>query len=154
MNKNIFDTFCFPSKVLNCGGSISKGFLNHQIRREKVKEKSKRRSRKKYPQFIFPSKKCWRGYINAAVLVWFGEYVREWVSAWFRNTFPWRRDTDLFFCPITFKLHSEVHHNERINPIDFWLESKVKATVGTLSVKHCGYDTDFCFCPVTLKLHK
>ena len=83
----------FQVKELNFGENISKGFIKHQIRREKVIWEVENNN----PNSFSPRKKCWRGYINAAVRVWSGEYVQAWASAWFRNPFPWRRDTDLYF---------------------------------------------------------
>ena len=44
-----------------------------------------------------------------------GSCVREWV----RNALPCGHDSDYSFCPITFKLHMHIRHDERRNPIDF-----------------------------------
>ena len=72
---------------------------------------------------IIPSQQRWRGYSNAAVRGWLGEWVREWVRAcvreWVRNALPCGHDSDYSFCPITFKLHMHICHDERRNPIDF-----------------------------------
>ena len=32
---------------------------------------------------------------------------------------PYGHDSDYSFCPITFKLHMHIHHDEKRNPIDF-----------------------------------
>ena len=73
--------------------------------------------------FVIPSQQRWRGYSNAAVRGWLGEWVgswvSEWVGAWVRPTLPCGHDSDYSFCPITFKLHLHIYHDERRNPIDF-----------------------------------
>ena len=72
---------------------------------------------------VIPSQQRWRGYSNAAVRGWLGEWVSEWVGswvrAWVRPTLPCGHDSDYSFCPITFKLHMHIYHDERRNPIDF-----------------------------------
>ena len=74
-------------------------------------------------ELIIPSQQRWRGYSNAAVRGWLGEWVREWVGScvreWVRNALPCGHDSDYSFCPITFKLHMHICHDERTNPIDF-----------------------------------
>ena len=63
-------------------------------------------------------------------------------------------DSDYSFCPITFKLHMHICHDERRNPIDFGSRgSKVKVNFGILYIKPCGHDSDYSFCPITFKLH-
>ena len=57
----------------------------------------------------------------------------------------------LLFCPITFKLHIKVVHDERMNPIDFG--SKVKVNLGTLCIKTCWQNKKYRFSPITFKLH-
>ena len=46
---------------------------------------------------------------------WVGACVREWVP----NALPCGHDSDYSFCPITFKLHMHIRHDERRDPIDF-----------------------------------
>ena len=50
---------------------------------------------------VIPSQQHWRGYSNAAVRVWLG----EWVSWCVSRAFPCGHDIDYSFCPITFKPH-------------------------------------------------
>ena len=50
---------------------------------------------------------------------WVSEWVRGWVRALVRPTLPCGHDSDYSFCPITFKLHMHIHHDERRHPIDF-----------------------------------
>ena len=45
--------------------------------------------------------------------------MRSWVGAWFRHALPCGHDSDYSFCPINFKLHMHIRHDERRNPIDF-----------------------------------
>ena len=72
-------------------------------------------------RFIIPSQQRWRGYSNAAVRRWLGEWVSGFVSAWVRPTLPCGHDSDSHysFCPNTFKLHMHIDHDERRNPIGF-----------------------------------
>ena len=65
---------------------------------------------------------------------------------------PCGHDSDYSFCPITFKLHMHICHDERRNPIDF-TGSKVKVNFGTQYVIPCGHDSNYSFCPITFKLH-
>ena len=64
-----------------------------------------------------------------------------------------RGGTLLSFCPIHFKFHMHIRHDERRNPIDFG--SKVKVNFGTqsLCIRTCGHNTDCSFCPITFKHH-
>ena len=83
---------------------------------------------------VIPSQQRWRGYSNAAVRGWLGEWVSMWVSGfvrgcvreWVRHALPCGHDSepcghdsDYSFCPISFKLHMHICHDERRNPIDF-----------------------------------
>ena len=122
----------FQVKVLNFGGSISKGFfLKHQISREKVLWEVENNN----PNPFSPRKS-----VREDILI--RPFVCGWVSTceseWVRDSvtiFPWGRDTDLYFCPITFKLHTWEEES-------YWFlvtESKIKDTL--------GYDTDFSFVP-------
>ena len=89
--------------------------------------------------FIIPSQQSWRGYIISPrnrvggdivtrpfVGGWASEWVcgfvrarvREWVGP-VRHALPCGHDSDYSFCPITFKLHMHICHDERRDPIDF-----------------------------------
>ena len=56
--------------------------------------------------FIIPSQHRWRGYSNAAVCLWFGEWagasVSPCVSPSVHRALPCGHDRDYSFCPITF----------------------------------------------------
>ena len=126
----------FQVKELNFWGSISKGFLKHQIRREKVIWEVENNN----PN-TFSLEKRSRGYINAAVRVWSGENVRDSVTFFIDDAIQ----TYIFF--------SDHFQTSYVSPTSwdeesYWClvtESKVKVTFCTLPVKHCGYDTDFSF---------
>ena len=46
-------------------------------------------------------------------------FLSECVGGWVHPTLPCGHDSDYSFCPITFKLHIHIYHDERRNPIDF-----------------------------------
>ena len=54
------------------------------------------------------------------------------VRAWVRPTLPCGHDSDYSFCPITFKLHMHIYHDERRNRIDF--ESRGQRSRSTLAL--------------------
>ena len=80
-------------------------------------------------RLIIPSQQRWRGYSNAAVRLWLGEWVGAWVrpcvSPSVRRALPFGHDTDYSFCPITFKLHMLIVHDERRNPIDLGSQGQI-----------------------------
>ena len=45
--------------------------------------------------------------------------IQTTVFAQSLSNFTCGHDSDYSFCPITFKLHMHIHHDERMNPIDF-----------------------------------
>ena len=81
---------------------------------------------------IIPSQQSWRGYSNRAVRGWLGEWVSGFVGAWFRHALPCGHNSNYSFCPITFKLHMHICHDERRNPIDF--ESRGQRSRSTLAL--------------------
>ena len=93
----------FQVKVLNFGGSISKGFLKHQISKEKVLWEVENNN---------PNSFSTRKSVGEDILIrpfvsgWVSTYESGWVRDSETISFPWRRDTDLYFCPFTFKLHT------------------------------------------------
>ena len=103
------------------------------------------------PALYIPSQQRWRGYSNAAVRGWLG----EWVGACVRpSRFALWARYRLQFLPNHFQT-SHVHcwwWEEE--PYWFWVTgSKVKVNFGTLSIRPCGHNTDYSLFPITFKLH-
>ena len=65
-----------------------------------------------------------RGYSNAAVRVWLGEWVSVSVCPSVRRASPCGHNTGFSSYLITFKLHMSVVDDERRNPTDVWSQGQ------------------------------
>ena len=81
------------------------------------------------------------------------EWVREWLGEWVRQALPCGNDSDYSFCPITFKLHMHIYHDERRNPVDFGSRGQRSRSTLALCIRPCGHNSDYSFCTITFKLH-
>ena len=107
---------------------------------------------------IIPSQHRWRGYSNAAVRGWLGEWVHGFVGGCVRmcvrHTLPSLDTivTAVFAQSLSnFTLSCGWWEEE---PFWFWVTgSKVKVNCSTLSIRPCGLYSDYSFCQITFKLH-
>ena len=93
-------------------------------------------------------KQRWRGYSNAAVCVWLGEWVRPPVTLCLVDmiqTTVFAQSLSNFTCKLRMM---------RGGTLLIWpTGSKVKVNFGTLCMRPCGQDTDYSLSPITFKLH-
>ena len=84
---------------------------------------------------IIPSQQHWRGYSNATVRVWYG----EWVCLSVHQALPCGHNTSYNFCLITFTYLNCSWWEEE--PYRLWVTwSKVEVKFGTLSINPCGHN--------------
>ena len=84
---------------------------------------------------IIPLQQCWRGYSNAAVRVWLGEWIRASLRVCILLS--------VALCLVQMLLAPY---------IDYSFCPNFKVNFGSLCIKPCGHDTDYSFCPITFKL--
>ena len=77
-----------------------------------------------------------RPFVGGWVSEWVRELVGGCVRAWVRPTLPCGHDRDYSFCPITFKLHMHICHDERKSPIDFGSRGQRSRSTLALCVKN------------------
>ena len=58
------------------------------------------------------------------------------MRAWVHPTLHCGHDSDYSFCPITFKLHMHIYHDERRNPIDFGSRGQKSRSTLALCIKY------------------